>query len=246
MNSGILNWVRAWIIRNAAAIIFVALGVLGVSAVFFGWKASLVRNAQLDLRIEQKESQISNLKSQIASAESRADARERRVKELEAREEQLSALSRQLSAKLETAKREAKRREAELAALPAAQVHAQIEAEKIPAFAGMTEGQERAAAGIILARDNCREQLGLSEAQNENCEGRAANLKEQLEEQVKQISSFQFQVSTQAEVMRRQDELRKLEVTRARGAWWQRLGRNAKWFGLGVLAGGVAAGILAH
>jgi len=237
--------VKQFVLLHLPQLVIVLMGASVLALTYFGWKASIVRNARLDLRIDDRKSEISNLKSQIAESAKRAAAAERRVQELEARHKELSAVSAQLAAKLQTAKRESERREAELAALPAAQVHERVEAEQVPAFAGMTEPQERALAGVILARDNCREHLGLSEAQNENCLGRAANLKEQLEAQASQISDFKFEISTQAETMKRQDELRKLEVARARGAWWQRLGRNAKWFGLGAVAGGAAVGVLA-
>jgi len=107
------------------AAVFIVILVAG----YYTWKASLRREAALDLERRQARAEISNLKSQISQALDRVAARQTRVQELEARRAELERTANELRARLAELHTAEQKQIGRIAALPLPQLKKEISSQ---------------------------------------------------------------------------------------------------------------------
>ena len=221
-----------------AAVLLV--GALAVT--YYRWKLQIRRAAEEELLNGQQAAEIAALRRGSAQAEDRAVEAEGRAQQLGEELEKLTVDSRQLTGKLEKLQTEAKAEKARIAALPADQLGPEL--QKTIATAGIlrfaqddSEGARRVLE-IITDRDACREQLGISEAQNKNCEARNSMFDVQRSELTSQVRELKQALDLEKRAFDKRDDLAKVQVKTAQGLWIHRVWNRVK-FPVGLVLGGL-------
>jgi len=233
----------AILVPLAPYLVLVAVLLLAALAVtYYRWKSEIRRAVQSEFLNQQQAGEIAALRAGAATSEAQAAAREGRIQELAAEVAKKEAISRQLSANLEKLKAEATAEQARIAALPADQLG--LELQKTIATAGIlrfaqddSEGARRVLE-IITDRDACREQLGISEAQNKNCEARNSMFDVQRSELTSQVRELKQALDLEKRAFEKRDDLAKVQVKTVQGPWIHRVWNRVK-FPVGIALGGL-------
>jgi chromosome segregation ATPase len=245
------------------AAVFIVILVAG----YYAWKASLGREAALDL--ERRQAEISNLKSQISKALDRVAARQTRVQELEARRAELERTANELRARLAELHTAEQKQIGRIAALPLPALSSELqrhfgpEAVKLEThnsklqdggrvspsadgfqFRVSEEGGRRIATALEELK-GCREQATIKEQQYQNCRASLTDYAALGEQQALQTRDLKQALDAEQRAFEVRDQLAKKEVKAAHGSWLHRLVGKAKWFVVGA-AIGVAAGVAAR
>jgi len=239
-----------WVGLVGAAVFIVIL-----MAGYYAWKASLRREAALDLERRQAQAEISNLKSQISQALDRVAARQTRVQELEARRAELERTANELRARLAELHTAEQKQIGRIAALPLPQLADQVR-QQVPGVrfqvsedsaetSHLTPDTLRAVARGAEELKGCREQATIKEQQYQNCRASLTDYAALGEEQALQTRDLKQALDAEQRAFEVRDLLARKEVKAARGSWLHRLVGKAKWFVAGA-AIGVAAGVVAR
>jgi chromosome segregation ATPase len=228
---------------------------------YSAWKASLRREAALGSERRQAQAEISRLLSQVSQARNRVSAGQAHVQELEARQAELARNADKLRARLAELQTAQQKQVARLATLPLPALSSELQSHLAPQavkletgnakFSGggqapnfplavSAEGGRQIAASLQDLK-SCREQAEIEEQQYQNCRASLTNYAALSQQQAQQTRDLKQALDAQRQAYEARDQLAQEELKAARGSWVHRLASKAKWFGVGLAVGTVAA-----
>jgi len=237
-----LDWKKLVSLAPLAPYLALAL-VLVVAALgitYYAWKSAIRRTAQAELLNQQQAAQIAALRAAGAASEVQAKARDPRIQDLAGQLQKSEARGQKLAADLAAAVEREKKTHAEIGQLPPAEV---VKRTEDSGFRIEDTETGRKVLDLIADRDGCREQLGISEAQNKSCEDRNSMFAAQNSELTAPVREFKQALDLEKRAFAQREDLAKKEVKAARGSWLGRVAGKAKWFAVGVGVGAVAGAI---
>jgi hypothetical protein len=229
--------------------LMVQAAVLLVLVTLVAWLAARFDEQTHRLADAQSEAQrveIAQLQTRLAMLEREAAASTAQAKAAEEQSRRLAQVGDELAAQAQKLRTAGLERLKSLTALPLPEVRATL-ARELPAASEtaasytLDEKGMRAAASLIATRDNCVEQLTLAGERVENCEQHGQTLAAQIASLNAAVGSYQAALKTQQDLTGRERERCEAELKRARGTWFDRLKRNAKWM---LVGGGIAVALV--
>jgi len=232
----ILDFVkRFWLVALVGGALIAALAVT-----YYCWKAEIRHAAQAELLNQQQAAEIAKLRAGAEASEAESKTHEARIQELSAEVQKSEVRSQKLAADFAAAVEREKKARAEIAQLRPAEV---VKRAEDSGFRIQDAATGRKVLDLIADRDGCREELGISEAQNKNCEDRNSIFDVQRSELLSQVGDLKTALDLEKRAFEQRDDLAKKQVSAAKGSWLARIASKAKWFAVGVTAGAVAGAI---